>query len=64
MKTEFSNINKDLSIHWLDKKCTNCGRGYPDTILNIEEVLHHNHGKGFRCVDSKECMKFKKKRNK
>lgn len=63
MKTPFSNINEQLnklSVH-INKVCENCGRKYPETILNIEEQIHHNHDKGVRCVDVDDCNKAKKK---
>lgn len=53
--------HKKLNEVWKGKVCINCGRGYPETILNIEEQIHHNHGKGVRCLDVKDCNKAKKK---
>ena len=49
----------NLSIY-KDKKCVYCGRGYPDTKLNIEGVIHHNCE--YRCLDVESCNKHKKKR--
>lgn len=42
-----------------DKRCVRCKRKYPDTILNIEGVIHH--GCQFQCLDTKSCNKAKKK---
>lgn len=36
-----------------DKKCIFCKRSYPETILNIEGVIHHN--KKPRCINVKDC---------
>lgn len=35
--------------------CCVCGRTYPQTILNIEGVIHH--GKRPECVDVFSCLK-------
>ena len=43
-----------------DKKCIHCGRKYPQTILNIEGVIHHKED--YRCLDTKSCMRYKKHR--
>lgn len=63
MKSALSEINTRLNALkiYRDKKCINCGRSYPDTVINIEENIHHNHGKDYRCVDVKSCNKAKKK---
>lgn len=55
-------INEQLHKNPLykDKKCFKCNRGYPDTILNIEGVIHHNL-RYFECIDKKSCKKYKKK---
>ena len=40
--------------------CIVCDRKYPDTILNIEAVIHH--GAAFlTCTDTKECKRYKRK---
>ena len=56
-------MNSNLELNKLeiykDKECVHCHRKYPDTILNIEGVIHHK-GK-FICVDIKSCNKVKKK---
>jgi len=43
-----------------EKKCICCGRKYPETILNIEGVIHHNES--YRCIDTKSCNKFRRKK--
>ena len=55
------NVNKELNQmpQWIDKRCIYCGRKYPDTILNIEGVIHH-HGR-YRCLDVKDCNQARKK---
>jgi len=45
-----------------DKKCIHCGRSYPDTLLNIEGVIHH--GESYKCLDLKSCRRFRKKKKK
>lgn len=54
-------INEDLNKLdiYKDKKCIYCGRKYPETILNIEGVIHHK-GK-YRCLDQKTCKRKRKK---
>lgn len=37
----------------IDLQCIHCGRKYPDTVLNIEGVIHHK-GKPV-CLDTKTC---------
>lgn len=63
MKTQFSTINTELNALpiWKDKVCKNCGRKYPETVINIEEIIHHNHGKGPRCIDTDNCNSFRYK---
>jgi len=55
------NINEDLSKMdiYKNKKCTYCGRMYPETLLNIEGVIHHHEP--YRCLDQKSCKRAKKK---
>lgn len=40
-------------------KCVHCNRKYPDTVINIEGIIHHN-GRS-ECLDKKECKKYAKK---
>jgi len=44
---------------WKDKECIKCGRKYPQTLFNIEGVLHH--ASQFMCINTKECSKYVKK---
>lgn len=62
MKSNF-NPNEELNrlSIWKDKACVLCGRKYPETILNIEGVIHHN-GK-LCCIDTKSCNKVRRKKN-
>lgn len=63
MKGKYSKINQELNALEIYKNlsCSNCGRKYPDTILNIEEKIHHNSKKGYRCVDTLACNQARKK---
>jgi len=55
------NINEELnSGTWSNSTCYLCGRKYPDTILNIEGFIHHHNSK-IKCLDVKDCSKFKRK---
>ena len=45
-----------------NKKCIYCQRSYPETLLNIEGVIHHNGV--YKCIDSKSCRRVRKKRRK
>jgi len=47
---------------WRNKKCVECGRKYPDTILNIEGHIHHNTK--LKCLDNVSCNKKRKKKSK
>lgn len=41
---------------WITQACVRCGRKYPETVLNIEGVIHH--GEIIRCVDTKKCNRY------
>lgn len=51
-----SQINKVLSTIHKDIRCAKCGRTYPETLLNIEAVIHHG-AKEYVCIDTKVCRK-------
>lgn len=53
-------LNKSM-VH-TGKRCVLCGRGHPDTVLNIEGHIHH-HAK-MECLDRKSCNRARKKRSK
>ncbi len=59
--TKFSEFNEDLnkSDLYKNKSCEKCNRKYPETVLNIEGVIHH-HGK-YVCIDTKTCERIKRK---
>lgn len=48
-----------LSIY-INKPCPDCGRKYPDTILNIEGHIHHRTR--MVCIDRTSCERLKRKR--
>jgi len=56
-------INEDLHKLPIYKilKCARCGRSYPDTILNIEGVIHHGLNT-FECLDKKTCKRKERKK--
>lgn len=58
----FAEINISLNKLdiYKDKRCIRCGRKFPDTILNIEGMIHHKCQP--LCIDKKLCEKFVKKR--
>lgn len=58
--TEPKSLNERLNEqpHWIDKCCIYCGRKYPQTILNIEGVIHHKVKP--MCVNKQECRRYKK----
>jgi hypothetical protein len=60
-KAKAYNINIELSG---GKKCVDCGRSYPDTILNIEATIHHGSQGKPRCIDRKNCERIKRKQQK
>lgn len=47
---------------WKDEKCVECSRSYPDTLLNIEGHIHHNTK--LKCLNNKECNRYRKKKKK
>jgi hypothetical protein len=53
----------NITLHKLDpykdKVCKNCGRSYPEVILNLEGNIHHRTG--YVCLDAKACTKYCKK---
>lgn len=51
-----SNQQLNASPIYRDKECIACGRKYPQTILNIEGVIHHSCN--YLCLNTKECNKF------
>lgn len=44
---------------WKGIECDRYKRRYPETILNIEAVIHHNADK-YECVNRKECKRKRK----
>jgi hypothetical protein len=54
------NINLNKLDIYKDSICIRCGRKYPDTILNIEGVIHHNCQ--MLCLDRRSCEKLAKLR--
>lgn len=44
-----------------NKKCFLCKRSYPETILNIEAVIHHS--KRYECFDQKKCKRIRRKKS-
>jgi len=53
--------NKELNKlpAWINKKCKYCKRGYPDTVLNIEGVIHFNGE--LKCLDVNDCNKYRRR---
>ncbi len=53
----------NIELHQLpehkDKVCVRCGRGFPDTILNIEGTIHH--GTKLLCINTQICKRAAKK---
>ena len=54
-------MNKKLNQmpQWVDKRCIYCDRKYPDTIINIEGIIHHR-GES-RCLNVKDCNRARRK---
>ncbi len=57
-KRVLSSVNKRLNriAYWKEKKCYQCGRKYPDTIINIEGIIHHKCKE--ECLDKKDCVRY------
>jgi len=51
-------ILNGLSSHRI-RACYKCGRKYPETILNVEGVIHHNMP--YQCLKTKSCNRAKRK---
>lgn len=56
-----TNVELHLLPQYAGKTCHLCGRAYPDTVLNIEAVIHH-HAKAYTCTDTKDCRRARKRR--
>lgn len=50
-------LNK-LAIY-KEKACVQCGRRYPETVLNIEGFIHHKQP--LVCLDRKACERAKRR---
>ena len=63
MQLILSKINEELNKipYFSNKKCFLCGRECPDTILNIEGMIHHR--RKVKCLDVKACNRFCRKLN-
>jgi hypothetical protein len=61
MRKQYASINDELNslAIYKDKECSICGRKHPNTILNIEGVIHHREP--YRCIDYKSCRRTKLK---
>lgn len=57
MKTKAEQLNSNPVYREI--KCILCGRKYPNTVIDIEAVIHH--GNKPMCFDQKSCKKFRKK---
>lgn len=53
-------INIMLNKLYQNRPCFYCGRKYPDTMINIEGWIHH--GETFRCLDTKSCKRYRRKK--
>ena len=55
-------MNKELNElkQWKDVKCIYCGRKYPNTIINVEGIIHHKCKP--ICLDIKKCKKMRKRK--
>lgn len=60
-----SSDNEQLAknAYWSERnpKCARCGRGFSQTILNLEAVVHHNASE-IECVDRKSCKRAAKRK--
>lgn len=56
-----TNVELHLLPQYAGKTCHLCGRAYPATVLNIEDVIHH-HAKAYTCIDNKDCRRARKRR--
>lgn len=45
--------------NYKDMVCINCKRKFPETVLHIEGMIHHNEHA--RCFDLKECRRAQRK---
>lgn len=70
MKNKISKTNLELNKlpTYINEACKNCGRKYPETVLNIEERVHHSQPNlpnknrvGYRCVDTNSCSQARRK---
>lgn len=53
-----SNVQLNATTDWKHRRCTKCGRHYPDTVLNVQEVIVE--GATLQCVNRQSCDAFRK----
>lgn len=58
-----SRTNAELNAldHYKNVPCPDCGRKFPETVLNIEGQIHHKTQA--KCIDRKSCERLKRKKN-
>ena len=53
-----SNLQLNAYEPWKGRRCTRCARHYPDTVLNVQEVMLT--GVALQCVNRRSCDEFRK----
>jgi len=54
-----SNIELHKLPEYQNATCVQCGRSFPETILNIEGTIHH--GTKMICINKQICKRIAKK---
>ena len=52
-------LDEEMPIGDRQRPCSICGRRFPDTVINVEGWIHH--GGEWKCLNAKECSRYKKK---
>jgi hypothetical protein len=42
---------------WKARRCSRCARRYPDTLLNVQDVIEH--GEPLQCLSRRSCDEFR-----
>ena len=53
-----TNVQLNASEDFKGRRCHRCGRAYPSTVLNVQDVILK--GEALQCVDRRSCDELRK----
>lgn len=53
-----TNVQLNALAIWRHRRCSRCGRGYPQTLLNVQNVIEK--GDALQCLNRRSCDDFRK----